>query len=127
MLKTLLPIILIRSSSCATYRTNSDISFDSIDIKPYTGKVKLSLEPILNRKLTSLGTVIGEVKKRNILTKDPTKEQANYVLLLEAEKLGADAVMDVKYDSGTGLTTWGYIEATGTAIKFDEPQTKNPP
>jgi uncharacterized protein YbjQ (UPF0145 family) len=32
--------------------------------------------------------------------------------------LGADAVINIKYKSGVGLTTWGYIDANGVAVKF---------
>jgi hypothetical protein len=27
-------------------------------------------------------------------------------------------VIHVKYESGVGLTTWGYMDAKGTAVRF---------
>lgn len=60
------------------------------------------------------------MKKLTLFHKDPTKEQANEDLIEKARLLSADAVINVTYKSGVGFTTWGYINAKGTAVKFDE-------
>ncbi|MCG3683301.1 hypothetical protein [Aliarcobacter butzleri] len=47
------------------------------------------------------------------------REQANFVLAEQAKKLDANAVRNVKYSSGIGLMTWGYMDAKGDASKCD--------
>ncbi len=118
MKKTLLGLfIVLMSSSCASYRTNSEITFNSTEVPKYQGNTKI----FTNRpkhKYTELGPIFAEVKKLTILTDAPTKEQVNYVLIKKAESMKADGIIDVKYENGLGFTTWGFISATGTAIKF---------
>lgn len=59
------------------------------------------------------------VKKLTVFHKDPTKEQADFLLSEKAKKLDANVVRNVKYSSGIGLTTWGYIDAQGDASICD--------
>jgi uncharacterized protein YbjQ (UPF0145 family) len=58
------------------------------------------------------------VKKLTLLHNDPTKEQANEALTEKARTIGADAVVNVTYQSGIGLSTWGYIDAKGIGAKL---------
>ena len=41
-------------------------------------------------------------------------------MLFRSRVIGANAVIDVTYESGTGFTTWGYIDAKGTGVKIAE-------
>jgi uncharacterized protein YbjQ (UPF0145 family) len=44
---------------------------------------------------------------------------SNTVLRVDrARVMKADAVINIKYKSGIGLMTWGYIDANGVAVKF---------
>ncbi|WP_088279877.1 heavy metal-binding domain-containing protein [Ideonella sp. A 288] len=68
------------------------------------------------RKCTEIGPIEVSVKKLTIFHQDPTKEQANLALIEKARALGADAVIRVTCEIGIGFTTWGYIDAKGTAV-----------
>jgi len=107
-------------SGCASYRTNSDITFDSVSFLAPKSKIILSEDDLTDRKYTDLGSVLAEVKKLSIFHQDPTKEQVNYVLIRKAEQLNADAVINIKYDGGMGFFTWGYMSGEGRAVKFIE-------
>ena len=111
-------ILLAVVSGCASYRTDTGTSFSSTKGVVNPTKVVITETSLPEKKYTSLGVVEGEVKKLTIFHSDPTKEQVNVVLSEKAAALGADAVINVLYKNGIGLTTWGYIEAKGTAVKF---------
>jgi hypothetical protein len=106
-------------SGCATYRTDSNIS-----AAPAAGAASaanvLILEGVPDKKYKELGPVEVSVKKLTVFHKDPTREQANEALVEKARIIGADAVIRVIYESGIGFTTWGYIDAKGTGVKFGE-------
>ena len=70
------------------------------------------------RKYKEIGPIEVSVKKATIFHKDPTKEQANEALTESARVIGADAVINVTYQSGIGMMSWGYMDATGTGVKL---------
>jgi len=41
-------------------------------------------------------------------------------LIEKARSIGANAVVNIKYTSGIGFTTWGYIDAKGVGVKLVE-------
>ena len=106
-------------SGCATYRTDSNITSEPGPAVSSKASV-LILEGIPDKKYKELGPVEVSVKKLTAFHKDPTKEQANEALIEKARIIGADAVIKVTYESGIGFTTWGYIDAKGTGVKFGE-------
>ena len=63
--------------------------------------------------------VKNQRKKLTLFHANPTKEQVNYVLAKKGKALNANAVRNVKYTSGIGMTTWGYMDATGEASKCE--------
>ena len=108
------------TSGCASYRTNSDINFDTTNvgnIKPVipVGDVEREGKPY-----KIIGIVNAVIKKLTVFHPDPTREQADIILAHKAKKLGADAVIDARYKFGMGFGTWGKMEAKGTAIKIEE-------
>ena len=116
----LLAIVIVVSlaSGCAAYRTNSDVTSDSTVVQKTASKVKILETGLADVSYASLGTVEAVVKKLTLFHKDPTKEQVNIVLIKKGEKLGADAVINVIYNSGVGMLTWGYMEGVGEAVKI---------
>ena len=106
-------IFLIVLQGCA-YRTSES----SVVENAKTNDVVLSETHIKGKKYTSLGPISVDIKKTSIFNADPTEEMANELLKKKAKAMGADAVINVRYDSGIGLLTWGYIEATGIAVRF---------
>ena len=111
---------LIFLSGCASYRTDSNMSFDSINVGKRPNKVIITTAGFPDKKFKELGAVEAEVKKLTLFHSDPTKEQVDIVLEKNAVAMGADAVINVVYKTGVGMTTWGYIEAKGMGIKFTE-------
>jgi hypothetical protein len=109
---------------CASYRTSANISTDKpIEASaalPTTANVLISEDSLPGRKYKEIAPLEVSVKKLTVFHKDPTKEQADDALREAARGIGANAVINVKYKSGVGLTTWGYMDAGGTGVKLDD-------
>lgn len=72
-----------------------------------------------DRKYSSLGDVTVTVNKLTAFHPAPTKEMVSQKLKEEAAKLGADAVIFVRYGTvGVSLLSYGSLEGKGRAIKF---------
>ncbi len=113
-------LMVLMMAGCATYRTNSDISFDSTIIDAPKTVVIITIGTIGHRKYKEIGEIEAKVKKSMAYHPDPTEEQANVVLSEKAKRLGADAVINVTYESKKSYTSWGVITARGIAVKFVE-------
>ena len=101
-------------SGCS-YRNDSNISIPN---NPEIQTNILITEDSLNDKsCINIEKIDVSVKKLTAFHKDPTKEQANYVLSEKAKQLKETVVRNVKYSSGIGFTTWGYMDAEGDASK----------
>jgi hypothetical protein len=105
-------------SGCASYRTSSNISVESTPVLSASTPVLISEDSLPGREYRKIGLIDVSVKKLTVFHKDPTREQANEALREKAQAIGADAVIDVRYTSGIGLTTWGYMDASGTGVKL---------
>ena len=76
---------------------------------------------ITDRPYKSLGDISVTVKKVTIFDHDPTREKVAEALREEAAKLGADAVVLVRYGTvGIGLTSWGIMDGQGRAVAFQK-------
>lgn len=126
MFKTLLILItsLFLFTGCSTWST--------ANIKPSgqqnlpkkiknTNEIVLTEENITDRKYISLGEIDVSVNKLTVFHSDPKKEDVNKKLKEEASKLGADAVIFVRYGT-VGMTMWSYgsLNGKGRAVKFVE-------
>ena len=122
--KPLLAIIAITAaltSGCAAYRTEANAPLPTAATSTANTKTIVISEGALpDKKYKTLGPIADEVKKLTVFHTDPTKDQVNLILIEKARAMEADAVINVIYKSGIGLMTWGYIEATGTGVKFVE-------
>jgi len=106
---------------CATWSSSSvDNKAAGAAVKATDpAKVTLSEGDMANRKYISLGDVSVTVNKTTVFNKDPTRDDVNAKLREEAAKLGADAVILVRYgDGGISLMSWGSLEGRGRAIKY---------
>ncbi|WP_028603138.1 hypothetical protein [Ottowia thiooxydans] len=133
-------IVVALTTGCA-YRTDSNIPSDPSDtsaavstgtnaagsaaqkaaaVKTARNKVQISEDSLPGKKYAEIGLIEVSVKKLTVFHKDPTKDQADEVLKEKAVAIGADAVVNVIYKSGIGFTTWGYMDAEGTGVKFLE-------
>ena len=113
-------LVVLIMAGCAPYKTNSDISFDSTIIEAPKTLVIITRGTIGHRKYLEIGEIEAKVKKSKPYHPDPTEEQANVVLSEKAKRLGADAVINVTYESKKSYTSWGVITARGIAVKFVE-------
>jgi hypothetical protein len=75
---------------------------------------------IANRKYHSLGDISVSVSNWTIFDSDPTPAKVDDELRKQAAKLGADAVILVRYGTvGMSVMTWGKLDGNGRAIAFD--------
>ena len=114
-------LVAALSTGCASYRSDSNISTNDTPGTATAAANKaivISEDALPGRRYTTIGPIEVTVKKLTVFHADPSKQQANEVLIEKARSIDADAVVNVKYDSGIGFMTWGYIEAKGSAVKF---------
>ena len=111
-------VVATLTSGCASYRTSSNISSNEATGLPTNSKVFIAEDSLPGRKYKEIGPIEVSIKKLTVFHDDPTKEQANIALSEKARAIGADAVVNTKYKSGIGFTTWGYIDANGTGVKL---------
>lgn len=115
---TTVAILFSMATGCASYRSSSNIS-DSANI--YDGPVVITQGDLQDKKYTEISPIEVSIKKATLFHSDPTQEQANEALKEKARVIGADAVINVKYKRGVGLTTWGYLDAIGMGVKTSNP------
>ena len=120
ILQSTLATVVVITSGCASYRVSSNVDTLPAPTATSATPVLITETGLSDRKFKVLGPIDVSVKKLTVFHKDPTKEQANEALVEKARLLGADAVINVTYASGIGFTTWGYIDAKGTAVKLTE-------
>lgn len=119
-------LILFGLTGCATWTTTSVDSAESAPPPTMTPtrqphEVLLTEGDIPDRKYSSLGDINVTVNKTTVFHADPTREMVNQKLKAEAAKLGADAVIHVRYGTvGISLMSWGSLDGKGRAIKFDQ-------
>jgi hypothetical protein len=118
--RALLAVLVASTAGCASYRTSSNIESTPAPVATPAAQVLLAEDSLPGRKYTELGPIEVSVKKLTVFHKDPTKEQANEALIEKARSIGANAVINIKYTSGIGFTTWGYLDAKGVGVKLAE-------
>jgi uncharacterized protein YbjQ (UPF0145 family) len=76
---------------------------------------------VTDKPYKSLGDVSVTVNKVTIFNADPTRDMVNQRLRAEAAKLGADAVIQVRYGTvGMSALSWGSLDGKGRAIGYDK-------
>jgi hypothetical protein len=90
------------------------------DIEKSPGSILVTDSDISDRHYRSLGDISVTVSKWTIFDADPTPAKVNEALQEQAAKLGADAVILVRYGTvGMGMFTWGKLDGNGRAIAFE--------
>jgi hypothetical protein len=89
--------------------------------KTSVDQIVVTENDITDRRYVSLGDLSVEVAKWNIFEKDPTREQVDAALRAQAAKLGADAIVLVRYGT-VGITpfSWGALDGKGRAVAFQK-------
>ena len=133
-MKLLLTITLLATalSGCSTWST-SDVQVPnaapSTEEEPAPSlmkraptsvdKVALFEGDVSDRAYETIGDISVTVNKTTIFHPDPTREMVTERLKEEAAKLGADAVIHVRYGTvGIGFVSWGSLDGKGRAIVF---------
>lgn len=81
--------------------------------------ILLTKEDISDRKYKVLGDLKVTVNKTTLFHDDPTPAHIDKKLKEEAAKLGADAVILVRYGTvGISFFSWGSLDGQGRAVKF---------
>lgn len=120
-------IIAASVSGCATWSTSSvdnknllsEASTQEAVSKKEPSQIYLTDQDVVDREYKSLGDITVRVNKTTIFHPNPTRDMVNEKLQKEASKLGADAVILIRYgDGGISLMSWGSLEGKGRAIKY---------
>lgn len=83
--------------------------------------ILLTKEDIFDKKYEVVGDLRVTVNKTTLFHADPTPTLVDVKLKEEASKLGADAVILVRYGTvGISFFSWGSLDGQGRAIKFVE-------
>ena len=78
-------------------------------------------EDITDKPYRVIGDIDVTVNKTTLFHPDPTRELVNKELREEAYKVGADAVVLVRYGSvGVSMMSWGSLDGKGRAVAFTE-------
>ncbi len=120
--------LIVALSGCATWSTaNVERAPDAETTaterrEPTQGKdILITEKDITDRAYKVLADLEVTVNKTTIFHKNPTRELVADKLREEAAKIGADAVILVRYGTvGIGLMSWGSLEGRGRAIAFAE-------
>ncbi|MPY68868.1 MAG: hypothetical protein GEU92_02150 [Alphaproteobacteria bacterium] len=82
-------------------------------------KIVITESDIGDRPYEAIGDISVTVNKTSLLHPDPTKELVAQKLRAVASKIGADAVILVRYGTvGISFMTWGSLDGKGRAVKF---------
>ena len=82
-------------------------------------RILVTAGDIEDRAYQRLGLLRVRVSRSTPFHPEATEAEADIELQDEAAKLGADAVIQVKYNNRTpDFLRWASMDATGTAIKF---------
>jgi hypothetical protein len=72
------------------------------------------------------GEITAKVSKGSLLSKSPTIEDVNFKLQEEASKMGANAVINVKYSRGMSLMSYEVLKAVGVAVNAESDEVPCP-
>lgn len=116
-----------RSSSSVSSTVSTPGGTVAAEVVPTQGnnvdpaKIAISETDVTDRKYRSLGDISVTVSKNTLFDPDPTREKVNEALQERAAKLGADAVILVRYGTvGIGFASWGVLDGNGRAIAYEK-------
>ena len=90
-------------------------------VKKLAEDVLVTEQDITDRNYRAIGDLDVSVNKTTIFHDDPTREMVDNKLQEEAAKIGADAVILVRYGTvGISLFSWGSLNGKGRAIAFTD-------
>ena len=126
MRKIILLSMLLMISACSSWSTSDVATVE--DYQASSTSELNSLQDIVitdtdmsDRNFTVAGDISVTVNKTFIFSKTPTRKMVNEKLREEALRIGADAVILVRYGS-VGMTGWSYgsLNGKGRAVVFSD-------
>jgi hypothetical protein len=82
--------------------------------------IPVTPDDLAGRPYHVVADLSARAHKATLFSHDPTPADVDRKLRAQAERLGADAVILVRYGTvGVGATSWGVLEGRGRAIRFD--------
>jgi len=120
-MKRILPFLIACTllPGCASYRITSNIPSPAASASIPEYPVRLIKGDQLDQPYHVLGPIKVVVRKTSPFLKTPDEREANIALRQKARQIGADAVIDVSYQPGFDIISWGHIAAEGTGVKYD--------
>jgi hypothetical protein len=83
--------------------------------------IVITEDDITNRTYRVLADLEVTANKATLLHDDPTPQDIDNKLRVAGAKLGADAVILVRYGTvGVSLFSWGTLDGQGRAVKFTQ-------
>lgn len=79
------------------------------DIEIYAGRPDFEYEPVRR--------IEAKCEAAHAFSSAPSMEEVNVRLRALAAKVGANAIVEVDYDSGVSLTSWRALKGTGLAVR----------
>ena len=106
----------------AALHPTTSVAIDPREASRYTrnpGEILISEGDTLSRPYIVIGNVRAWGRSLNLLSSNPTRADVDESLRAESAKLGADAVIAVRYRSSReGLRSRGVMSAEGQAIQY---------
>lgn len=100
-------------------------SSDTLDVKQQIQPAIPVFEGNIDRPYRIIGKIEDNLRKHFAFQANPTKEKIYAEIWERARKMGADAVIDVKYGPTVGtLFNHGRTPISGTAIRFTDHNTQ---
>ena len=128
MRKIIVLSMLLMISACSSWSTSNVDTVESYQASNISTSGLNSLQDIVitetdmsDRNYTVAGDISVTVNKTFIFSKAPTRQMVNEKLRKEAHKIGADAVILVRYGSvGIGMFSYGSLNGKGRAVVFSD-------
>lgn len=120
--------LILGLAACGTWATGGIERPKGADTKALEARTEtnpadilVTEEDITDRAYTVLGDIEVTVNKATIFDRDPTRALIDEELREEAAKVGADAVILVRYGTvGIGFASWGSLDGKGRAVAYDD-------
>tara|TARA_B100000795_G_C22593271_1_gene358293 strand:+ start:255 stop:638 length:384 start_codon:yes stop_codon:yes gene_type:complete len=126
MRKIILLGMLLMISACSSWSTSDVDTVKDYQASSTSGlnslqDIVITETDMSDRNYTVAGDISVTVNKTTIFHKAPTRQMVNEKLREEALKIGADAVILVRYGS-VGMTGWSYgsLNGKGRAVVFSD-------
>ena len=128
MRKIILLSMLLMLSACSSWSTSKVDTVEGYQASNISTSGLNSLQDIVvtetdmsDRNYTVAGDISVTVNKTTIFHKAPTRQMVNEKLRKEALKIGADAVILVRYGNvGMSFFSYGSLQGRGRAVVFSD-------